>query len=153
MDPERRRSSGYNVEELGGGFVRCAGGVTLDIIESWAIHMSPFESSFLVGSAGGVRLSPFSYHTTVGDVTADTTFDVNGADWRWHQLQENEDAYDSPQHHWIAALQGRVPLLPTAEVALQTMLVSEGIYLSDKLGREVTPDEVAQQSKSTAIRL
>ncbi|MEM3488244.1 MAG: hypothetical protein QXO75_01075, partial [Nitrososphaerota archaeon] len=32
------------------------------------------------------------------------TFDLNSADWRWHQLLENTDAYDSPQHHWIAAL-------------------------------------------------
>jgi predicted dehydrogenase len=63
------------------------------------------------------------------------------------------DAYDSPQAHWIAALQGRVPLLPTAEIALNTMLISEGIYLSEKLGREVTPDEIRQHSVSTAIQV
>ncbi len=68
-------------------------------------------------------------------------------------LRENADAYDSAQHHWIAALQGRVELLPTAEVALNTMLVSEGIYLSDRLGREVTADEVRESSRSTAIEL
>jgi hypothetical protein len=33
------------------------------------------------------------------------------------------------------------------------MLISEGIYLSDKLGREVTADEVRASSKSTAIKL
>ncbi|OPZ25102.1 MAG: putative oxidoreductase YcjS [Lentisphaerae bacterium ADurb.BinA184] len=153
MDTARREKSGFNVEELGLGLVRFAGGVTLDIIESWSINLNAFEGSCIVGSKGGIRLSPFSYHTTVNDMDMDSTFDLNYADWRWHQLRENQDAYDSPQHHWIAALQGRVPLLPTAEVALQTMLVSEGIYLSDKLGREVTADEVAAQSVSTAIRL
>lgn len=153
MDEGRRRSSGYNVEELGVGFVRCAGGLTLDIIESWAINLNGFEGSSLAGSLGGIRLNPFSFHTSVGDMDMDATLDVNGADWRWHQLREVESAYDSPQHHWIAALQGRVPLLPTAEIALQTMLISEGIYLSDQLGREVTAAEVEAQSVSTAIRL
>jgi hypothetical protein len=44
-----------------------------------------------------------------------------------------------------------VPLLPTAEVALATMKISEGIYLSQRLGREVTPKEIEMESVSTAI--
>lgn len=153
MDPGRRQSSGYNVEELGMGFVRFAGGVTLDLIESWAIHLDPFEGSYVVGSEGGIRLQPFSFHTTLEDVELDATFDLNGADVRWHRLRENEEAYDSPQHHWVAALQGRVELLPTAELALETMLISEGIYLSDRLGREVSAEEVKAHSRSTALKL
>jgi predicted dehydrogenase len=153
MDEGRRRQSGYNVEELGLGLVRCAQGLTIDIIESWAIHLNPFEGSYVVGSDGGLRLNPFSFHSTQSDVEMDATFDVNGADWRWHQLHESEAAYDSPQHHWIAALQGRVDLLPTAEIALDTMLISEGIYLSSRLGREVTADEVSKRSKSTAAKV
>ena len=153
MDEGRRQSSGYNVEELGLGFVRFAGGLSLDIIESWAIHLNAFEGSCIVGSLGGLRLSPFSFHTAVGDMDMDGTFDVGGADWRWHQLRADEEAYDSPQHHWIAALQGRVPLLPTDAIALQTMLISEGIYLSDRLGREVTPAEVEAHSQSSALKL
>jgi predicted dehydrogenase len=83
----------------------------------------------------------------------DAGFNLDYADWRWHQLRANQDAYDSSQHHWIAALQGRVPLLPTAQIALQTMLISEAIYLSNKLGREVTAEEVEKASKSTALKL
>jgi len=151
MDPDRRESSGYDVEELGMGFVRFAGGVTLDIIEAWAIHLNPFEGSSIVGSEGGIRLEPFGFYTTFEDVEMDASFGLDSADWRWHQLRENEDGYDSPQHHWIAALQGRVALLPTAELALQTMLISEGIYLSDKLGREVSAEEVEEMSESAAL--
>jgi predicted dehydrogenase len=66
-------------------------------------------------------------------------------------LRQNANAYDSAQHHWIAALQGKVELLPTAELALNTMLISEGIYLSEKLGREVTAEEVKENSKSTSV--
>jgi predicted dehydrogenase len=72
---------------------------------------------------------------------------------RTHLLRENADAYDSSQQHWVAALQGRVKLLPTAEIGLTTMMVLEGIYLSDKLGREVTAQEVVRMSKSTAVKV
>ena len=81
------------------------------------------------------------------------SFEIGSADSRWHSLNPLESAYDSSQHHWIAALQGLVPLLPTAEIALKTMLISEGIYLSDRLGREVTAAEVSKASVSTAIKL
>lgn len=153
MDSVRRKLSGFNVEELGLGLVKFSNGCTLDLIESWAIHLDKFEGSSIVGSQGGVRLAPFSYHTTMCDLDMDASFDLDAMTYRHHQLRDTEDAYDSSQHHWIAALQGRVDLLPTAEIALQTMLISEGIYLSDSLGREVTVDEVVEQSRSRAIRV
>jgi predicted dehydrogenase len=153
MDAARRKSGEFNVEELGLGLVRFAGGLTMDIIEAWSICLNGFEGSSIVGSEGGIRLQPFSYHTTTSDIDMDAGFNLDYADWRWHQLRANQDAYDSSQHHWIAALQGRVPLLPTAQIALQTMLISEAIYLSNKLGREVTAEEVEKASKSTALKL
>lgn len=153
MDAGRRASSGYNVEELGLGFVKFDGGTTLDIIEAWAIHLNGFEGSSIVGSQGGIRLNPFSFHTTRHEVEMNTTIETDSTDWRWHMLDEVQSAYDGPQQHWVAALQGRVPLLPTAETALATMLISEGIYLSDRLGHEVTADEVLAASVSTAVVL
>jgi hypothetical protein len=73
--------------------------------------------------------------------------------YRVHNVQGVGDEYETPQHHWVAALQGRVDLLPTAELALNTMLISEGIYLAHKLGREVSADEVREHSKSTAVQI
>ena len=58
------------------------------------------------------------------------------------------------QAHWIAYLSGQIPeRIDTAWLALQTMLVSEGIFLSGKLGREVTVDEIEAMSESNAIRV
>jgi len=79
--------------------------------------------------------------------------DVQAMNRRRHLLNPNEWAYDSSQGHWIAALNGIVPLLPTAELALNTMLISQGIYMSSALGREVTADEIIAESVSTAVRL
>ncbi|WP_042165111.1 Gfo/Idh/MocA family protein [Paenibacillus gorillae] len=162
MLAERQAISGFDVEELASGLVRFSGGLTLDIIESWSIHLGGFEGSSIAGSKGGIRLpndgtgaaaQPFSFHSTVCDMDMDSTIDLDMMDIRWHRLRENEDAYDSSQHHWVAALQGRVELLPTAQIALNTMLISEGMYKSDELGREVTAEEVAEASRSTAVKL
>ena len=150
IDPQRLAESGYNVEELGLGFVRLAGGLTLDIIEAWAVHMGGFDGSSLFGSEGGVRLKPFGYFSSAGDLNLDAGANMDAFSWRIHNVRQNGDAYDSAQQHWIAGLQGRVPLLPAAEIALNTMLISEGIYLSERLGREVTAAEVQEHSVSTA---
>lgn len=153
MDSARREASGYSVEELGLGFVRLQDNITLDLIEAWAIHMNSFEGSYVVGSEGGVRLQPFGFYRSVGDLDLDSTANLDLFNFRLHTVRGQEDVYDSPQHHWVAALQGRVELIPAAEIALNTMLISEGIYLSNQLGREVSAEEVKEQSVSTAVKL
>jgi hypothetical protein len=72
---------------------------------------------------------------------------------RWHRCIPDTDAYDSSQAHWVAALQGRVPLIDSAGIGLATMKISEGIYRSSRLGREVTGEEVEKESKSTAVKV
>jgi predicted dehydrogenase len=151
MDTPRRTSSGYDVEELGLGFARLADGITLDIIEAWAIHLGAMEGSSLVGDKGGLRLEPFGFFTSLGDLDLDTRVDLEAFTRRTHDLRELAGTGDSPQQHWAAVLQDRVALLPTAELALNTMLISEAIYLSDRLGREVSAEEVMQGSESTAV--
>ena len=152
MYEHRRKRAPYQVEELGFGFVRLAGNVRLFIEESWALHLDAGDGSFLVGDKGGVRLNPFGYFTTLCDMPMDAKLDLAGSDRRWHSCLAGVDAHDSPQHHWIAALLGRTPLLDTAGIALNTMKISEGIYLSQKLGREVTAAEIRKLSKSTAFK-
>lgn len=60
---------------------------------------------------------------------------------------------ENDQACWIAYLSGQLPeRYDTAWLALQTMLVSEGIFLSGKLKREVTAEEIESLSQSTAVR-
>ena len=151
MDAERRATSGYDVEELGLGFVRLAGGITLDIEISWAIHYEGSESSKVLGTHGGVKLDPFAFFTTVADMELDGKFDLQRAEFRLHANNPTYEAYDSSQRQWIATLQGRVPGVDSASLALKTALISEGIYLSNQLGREVTTEEVRERSVSTAL--
>jgi len=153
MYEERRTSGKYDVEELGVGLVRLAGGVTFFVEEAWAIHLGGTDGSKIAGSKGGVTLAPFAFHTTMSDMEMDATFSLKSAEYRWGSCFPQTAAYKDSQDHWAAALRGEVKLLPTAEIGLNTMLISEGIYLSQKLGREVTPDEVIKHSVSTAVKL
>ena len=151
-DPVRGRE--MDVEEFANGMVTFEGGLTMAIVSAWAINLDPFSASYIAGSNGGVRVDPFSFHKTVADIDFDMTTDLSRVNRR-RALMTPEVARDmsSSQHHWSAALHGRVELLPTAELALNTMLVQQGIYLSDELDREVTADEVVASSKSTAAKL
>ncbi len=151
MDRNRREESSFDVEELGLGLVRLERGITLDVIEAWAVHLGQLGGSCLLGSCGGLCLDPFGLFQSTGDLDLDTTVNLEAFSRRIHDLRRDAGAYDNAQQHWIAVLQDRVELLPTAELALNTMLISEGIYLSDRLGREVNAEEVVRSSQSSAI--
>ena len=154
MYEDRRKKGKYDVEELGIGLARLEGGVTFFIEEAWAIHLGGTDGSKIAGARGGLTLGPpLAFHTTESDLELNATLDLAAAEYRWGKCIPHSDAYKHSQDHWAAALRGEVPLLPTARIGLATMLISEGIYLSQKLGREVTPEEVMQHSVSTALKL
>lgn len=152
MDETRQKKSGYNVEEFAQALVRFEGNRSMDIIQSWAVNLSEYERSYILGSEGGIRLNPFGFFYSLGHLDIDATADLERFNSRQHDLDANADAYDLSQHHWIAALQGRVPLLPTAEIAMEMLLIGEGVYLSNKLGREVSRVEIITNSRSTAVK-
>jgi len=143
MYADRRESSQYDVEELGMALVRLAGGITFFMEEAWAIHSDQPDGDHIYGTKGGVRVEPLSYYTTLADLEMDSTFDVKNADWRWHACYPTTAAYDQSQRHWLWALLGRVPLLDTAGIALNTALITEGVYLSAARHCEVTSEEIA----------
>jgi predicted dehydrogenase len=151
MDEARRQESGFDVEELGVGFAKFEDNLTMDIIESWAIHAPPFQGSVICGSEGGVCLDPFQFFTSMSDLTLTADADMWLDEYRNHQLDPKLAFYDSSQAHWAAALRGDADLMPTADIALNTMLISECIFLSGKLGREVTAEEIIELSKSKAL--
>src|SRR4051812_38276615 len=96
MDAARRAASKYDVEELGIGMVRMAGDITLDIVEAWAIHLDPFEGSFVVGSEGGVRLDPFGFFRSVGQLDLDSKTNLEKANFRWANVVGDQAFYAGP---------------------------------------------------------
>ena len=162
MDEKRKKESGFDVEELGCGFVKFNGGLTMDILESWSIHGSPFPPSMIAGSEGGLSIWIESYMAGGGDVLKfynevsgypmASSIDINAELYRTRQADPGLAVYDSSHLRWVAAMRGEAPWPETAEIALNTMLISEGIYQSSALGREVTAEEIANNSVSSAIK-
>ena len=151
MYEDRRESSGYDVEELGVGFVRLEGDITFFIEEAWAINLGSTDGTKIVGSKGGLSLDDFAFHSTLGDMEMDAKFNLSAARTRWQRCGMVGNEHTNSNAHWVAVLQGRAQLIDTAAMGLNMMLMAEGIYLSQKLGREVTPDEVMEASKPTAM--
>lgn len=144
MYEDRRRSSEYDVEEFGLGLVRLAGGITYFLEQAWAIHGDDPDADYVFGSHGGLRVNPLTYFTTLADMEMSGTFDVARADTRWQQCDPRERDHTGSQQHWIAAQLGRVPLVDTAGIALNTAFITEGVYISSHLGREVTAEEIEE---------
>ncbi len=155
MDEERRRISGFNVEELGLGLVKFENGLTMDILESWSIHGAPFPASSIHGAQGGLQFAQsgqLKYYSEIAGYMAETTLDVASEDYRQTQLNPpSRLLYKNSQAHWIGVLRGECPQIDTPAIALQTMLISEGIFLSNQLKREVSAEEVQALSVSNAI--
>lgn len=148
MDPQLRAQAKYDVEELGAGFVHFDTGATLDICAAWAMHSTVKIPGILAGTNAGIELSPMpgkaqapKLISTITDPWTNRELDVEGLQKQWDEAGLG-DAYASPQHHWVRVLQGRVPLEPTAQTALNMMLIAEGIYRSAAEQREVRAEEI-----------
>lgn len=155
--------AGMEVEELGVGLATYENGLTLDVLEAWAIHMDEFGPAFLTGDKGGLRLTDewvqgnpsfgLKFLTTKEGslLDIDLKAEENGRSEVFRDPSARFLADD--QACWIAYLSGELKeRYDTAWLALQTMLVSEGIFLSGALGREVAADEIESLSSSMAIR-
>lgn len=159
MRKERRLESNFGVEELGVGFVKFEDGLTMDIIESWAIHAGEFPMSSIHGSEGGIQLvaneSPMKnsikYFSEIEGYPSVTTLDVSAEDFYQFRHNPQRMYYENTQNHWVAVLRGEIEPIDTPHIALQTMLISEGIFLSHELGREICADEIESLSKSIAV--
>jgi predicted dehydrogenase len=106
------------------------------------MHLNGLEGSYITGSEGGIRLKPFGLYKSLGNLDLNASTDLAAAEFRLNTVSGQAGLYDGPIQHFIASVQGKVKPIPTAEVALNTHLISEGVYLSDHLSREVRTEEV-----------
>ncbi|GAB3017528.1 Gfo/Idh/MocA family protein [Natronobiforma cellulositropha] len=153
---ERLADSGYDVEDVGLGFAHLEDGSVLSLRAAWHMFL-PDEPSVVAGTQGGVSLDPFQFYTTTADYEA--TVDLDLADYERRQaLLGSESGYDLEGEdqfsHWIETLEGTADdPIPTGELALNSMLIMDGLYRSQAAGRELTADEIAEHSVSSAIDL
>ena len=152
---DRLDESGYNVEDVGLGMAHLEDDSVLSVRAAWHMYL-PDDPSAIVGTKGGIELDPFQFYTTTSDYEATVSVDIEEFERR-QTLLESDSGYEMERsagqfHHWIDTICGTADnVIPTAELALNSMLVMEGIYLAQEEGRELTADEIASRSESTAI--
>ncbi len=171
----------FEVEDLGVGLARFTGGISMDIYEDWAMHIDDVGSSFIAGSHGGLKLldvdtsgGPLAAERSgmiIGggsvQIPSVEFYGVENGNLVKHEIdcqlngmsEEMMDPtvvpYNDNQRHWAAYLRGELTdetRIDSPYIAMQTALLSEGIFLSDQLGRSVTADEIKELSVSMAIR-
>jgi predicted dehydrogenase len=138
MDEERRKFSKYDVEELGIGFVRFKGNITMFIEESWAINMDRDEGDCIMGSKGGLRLNPFTLFTEVGGMTIDQPFDLKNFENHQRSIGKVNEGFEGPQKNFVWAQLGRVPLVDTASVGLKVAQITSAMYKSEEEHKEIS---------------
>ncbi|WP_436925190.1 Gfo/Idh/MocA family protein [Halosimplex amylolyticum] len=152
----RLDESGYDVEDAGVGTAHLADGSVVELRAAWHMFL-PDRPSVVAGSQGGLQLDPFEFYTTTGDYEATVSLDLDEYERRQgliagdgYQTAETNDQFA----HWVDTVAGEAEdPVPTGELALNSMRIMEGIYLSQEAGRELTAEEIAERSASTAVEL
>lgn len=170
----------YEVEDLSVGIATFKNGVSLDIYEDWAMHIDTVGSSFVAGSMGGLKLidvdtwgGDFSkmwagkpipgvrqqtptleFYGYEDGLKTSKTIDcqMNGRT----ELVADPKAvlFNDNQAHWKAYVQGELDdstRIDTPYIAMQTALLSEGVFVSQAQHRSVTAEEIKAMSQSTAL--
>ncbi|MBR6322131.1 MAG: hypothetical protein IKR59_04610, partial [Lachnospiraceae bacterium] len=156
----------FGVEDLGLAFATFENGLTFEFMESWALNVDDVGSSFVAGSLGGLRFTTeevrgrgfpapgLKFITTKDERDIDVDLRVNDYTNNFYEKRLNPDVQyaDGNFEHWIAYLTGQIDeRINTAEITLNTAFLSEGIFLSSELKREVRAEEIEALSESIAL--
>jgi len=137
MDEGRRKSSGYDVEELATALVRFSGDITLMFEEAWAAHMDGGTGHRIMGSKGGLKLEPFAFFTNMEGIDGDTTFLLDQFETRQNSLLEDWAGYANSQQHFAWSVLGRVPQIRTDLIGLKVCELTEMMYKSAHQRKEI----------------
>ena len=168
----------YEVEDLSVGLATFKNGISLDIYEDWAMHIDQVGASFVAGSLGGLKLTNVdssggelaltrerraNYRTPELEffgyedgVRVTKQLDCKGNGMREASINPAIAPFNDNQLQWMAYVQGDLTdetRIDTPYIAMQTALLSEGIFLSEKLHRSVTAEEIKDLSESMAVRV
>ena len=137
MDEKRRRESGYDVEELGTGFVRFKGNITMLVEEAWAAHIDSGEGDRIMGSRGGIKLEPFTFYTDMYGMDADTSFDIDAYERRMQSLGYTIEGYEGSQKHFVWGVLNRIEMIDTGAIGLTVARITEAMYQSSEERKEI----------------
>ena len=178
LNPRIMKDRAFEVEEFATGLVSFTGNRSMVVNEAWALNYTPPAESWITGSLGSIYLN--NVDCGGGDMARPAGSPPRPADQQQHLIYsgqvlgsqgdvdfntyQNEkkellldpemQMYNCNQCHWLAYFSGKLTdetRYNTPLIAANTALLSEGIFLSQELGRSVTGDEIRAMSRSTAV--
>ena len=137
MDEKRRQESGYDVEELGTGFVRFKGNTTMFVEEAWAAHIDGGQGDRIMGARGGLKLQPFTFYTDMYGMDANTTFNIDAYEGRMKSLGHSIEGYENSQKHFVWGVLNRIEMIDTGAIGLTVARITEAMYKSSEEKKEI----------------
>jgi len=181
MEVDRRMISnpdGFGVEDICDGFVKFENGIGFHYLATSANNYKDHSFTYILGSKGGLDIAdidmdgglysrPFgtpriwgnepSLKYRNGEIGNDTLTDLNCYynDVIERRINPEILLYNDGQIMCLAYFLGILDentRYNTPKIALQQLLLTDGIFLSEELGRSVTADEIAELSPSLYLR-
>jgi predicted dehydrogenase len=126
----------FNVEDFASGYVRLENGCTMGFRTSWAANIPEgVGKTFLVGTEGGLQISPFVYVTNQGSYQVDVTPKIPGG--RDVQFSGHWEAAE----HYVKVLRGEEEMIVKKEETLNVIRTLEALYESSEQDREIVFEE------------
>ena len=171
---------GFGVEDFGVCLAKFKNGINLQIQASSAANINDQMKTYILGSKGGLEIigadttgGPFARAANAdaaalsmgnpslkfyGNAMGGEVFGVDLNVWNRGReearIHPEISLYDDNQVHWIAYKTGILndeTRYNTPEIAKNMLLVTDGLFLSSELGREVTVDEIKAMVKPMAL--
>ncbi len=169
---------GFGVEDFSDGFAKFENGLGFHYLAASAANYKDYTMTYILGTKGGLEVMgtdlaggklarknpherPFfgepelRFFGNLGsrDVAIDLNCDANGI----IEQRTNPEIlmYNDNQIMWLAYKLGILndeTRYNTPEIASQQLLFSDGIFLSEELGREVTVDEIKELSPELYLK-
>ncbi|MCI8465659.1 MAG: Gfo/Idh/MocA family oxidoreductase [Lachnospiraceae bacterium] len=168
---------GFGVEDICDGFAKFENGVGFHYLSTSANHYKDYSMTYILGSKGGLEIldtdmaggrmgfpgmqrtygaePELRFYGDMGgrNVAVDLKCDENGI---LEQRQNpNMLLYNDNQIMWLAYKLGILTdetRYNTPEVALSQLLFTDGLFLSEELGREVKAEEIKAMSPELYIK-
>jgi len=133
IEPAVKLNTIYDVEEHSSIFVRFNDGTAATFETAWASNIGPYTETLIFGSAGGLKLNPFTYYTEERGIGISKSFDIPQKPQEiWNQLIDD---------FVTACRKNRDPKTPGKD-GLKIMEIIDMAYRSTKLKREIKIQEL-----------
>ena len=137
IEPAVKLNAIYDVEEHSSIFVRFEEDVTAVFETAWASNIGPHSETLIFGSAGGLKLNPFTYYREERGLGTSKIFDIpqRGGE-TWNRLVDD----------FITACQKNRDPKTSGKDGLKIMEIIDMAYQSAKHRREVDIQELKESS-------